>query len=83
MTIPAVVLVSVAQGGRDTGLPERDGPDSYRIVYRIDVHQLPSSTSYEERVVKRPFAGRLLISIEHPPRLPVDLRPHNIESVDR
>lgn len=40
----------------------RSGPVAYRILYRVEVFQDPPSTSFEERLVRRPFDGRILSS---------------------
>lgn len=56
---------SRGSGGDPAGVaafPARSGPVAYEILYRVDVHQDPPSTSYEERLVRRPFDGRILSS---------------------
>jgi hypothetical protein len=39
---------------------------SYRIVYQVDLLQAPASTQWEERLVRRPFEGRVLTFSQRP-----------------
>lgn len=53
-------LAMLADEGTTPTLPKRAGPAAYRVLYRVEVHQQPPSVTFEERIVRRPFDGRLL-----------------------
>jgi hypothetical protein len=60
LTLAVAVGRTTEPGGLH--LDARPGPPAFRILYRVEVFQEPSSTSFEERLVRRPFDGRLLAS---------------------
>lgn len=58
----AASLVAGTGHEADPAFTRRSGPLAYRILYRVDVLQDPPSTTFEERLVRRPFEGRILSS---------------------
>ncbi|MDP1819087.1 MAG: hypothetical protein Q8K58_04240 [Acidimicrobiales bacterium] len=58
LTLALAVWSTAEPDGLQLG--RRPGPTAFRILYRVEVLQDPSSTTFEERLVRRPFDGRLL-----------------------
>lgn len=61
------VGAALSFGDRDAGAPDRLG--AYRVLYRVEHRAGQAATSWEERVVARPFRGRSA-TFDARPRVP-------------